>query len=110
MNQWIVGWCAVCFLCLYQPFMKLWVGDSLMLPVSVMALIVLYFVLYQGRKMVITYKDAAGIWWEDRFRPFVMAATNLISNLILVQFIGIWGIILSTILTFHKNTSFYIVY
>ena len=70
-----------------------------MLPFSVMALIVLYFVLYQGRKVVITYKDAAGIWWEDRFRPFVMAATNLISNLILVQFIGIWGIIISTILS-----------
>ena len=99
LNNWIVGWCAVCFLCLYQPFMKLWVGEGLMLPFSVMALIVLYFVLYQGRKVVITYKDAAGIWWEDRFRPFVMAATNLITNLILVQFIGIWGIILSTILS-----------
>jgi hypothetical protein len=28
-----------------------------------------------------------------------MAATNLISNLIMVQFIGIWGIILSTVLS-----------
>ena len=99
LNNWIVGWCAVCFACLYQPFMKLWVGEELMLPYSVVALIVLYFVLYQGRKVVVTYKDAAGLWWEDRFRPFVMAATNLISNLIMVQFIGIWGIILSTILS-----------
>lgn len=99
LNNWIVGWCAVCFACLYQPFMKLWVGEELMLPYSVVALIVLYFVLYQGRKVVVTYKDAAGLWWEDRFRPFVMAGTNLISNLIMVQFIGIWGIILSTILS-----------
>ena len=99
LNNWIVGWCGVCFICLYQPFMKLWVGEALLLPFSVVVLIVVYFVLYQGRKVVITYKDAAGLWWEDRFRPFVMAATNLISNLILVQFIGIWGIILSTILS-----------
>ena len=98
-NQWLVGWCAVCFLCLYQPFMKLWVGETLMLPFSAMTLIVVYFVFYQGRKVVITYKDAAGIWWEDRFRPFVMAGTNLFSNLIMVQFIGIWGIVLSTILS-----------
>lgn len=28
-----------------------------------------------------------------------MAGTNLISNLIMVQFIGIWGIVLSTILS-----------
>lgn len=99
LNNWLVGWCAVCFICLYQPFMKLWVGEELMLPFSVVVLIVIYFILYQGRKVVITYKDAAGLWWEDRFRPFVMAATNLISNLILVQFIGIWGIVFSTVLS-----------
>ena len=98
-NFWMVLWCAVCFICLYQPFMKLWVGSDLMLPMSVVLLIVVYFVGYQGRKVVITYKDAAGLWWEDRFRPFVMAGTNLISNLIMVQFIGIWGIVLSTILS-----------
>ena len=98
-NLWLVGWCAVCLLCLYQPFMKLWAGEDLLLPFSVVVLIVIYFVMYQGRRIATTYKDAAGIWWEDRFRPFVMAATNLISNLILVQFIGIWGIILSTILS-----------
>lgn len=99
LSQWMVGWCAVCLLCLYQPFMRLWAGEELLLPFSVVVLIVIYFVFYQGRKVVITYKDAAGIWWEDRFRPFVMAGTNLISNLIMVQFIGIWGIVLSTILS-----------
>lgn len=99
LNQWLVGWCAVCLLCLYQPFMGLWAGKELMLPFSVVILIGIYFVFYQSRKVVITYKDAAGLWWEDRFRPFVMAGTNLISNLIMVQFIGIWGIVLSTILS-----------
>lgn len=99
LNLWLVNWCAVCFVCLYQPFMKLWVGDNLLLSSSVVILIVIYFVLYQGRKVVITYKDAAGLWWEDRFRPFVMAGTNLVSNLIMVHFIGIWGIVLSTILS-----------
>lgn len=96
---WIVGWCAVCLLCLYQPFIRIWAGADLLLPFSVVILIVIYFVLFQGRKAIILYKDAAGIWWEDRFRPFVMAGTNLISNLIMVQFIGIWGIVISTILS-----------
>lgn len=79
--------------------MKLWAGKELMLPFSVVILLTVYFIAYQGRRIVTTYKDAAGLWWEDRFRPFVMAGTNLISNLILVQFIGIWGIILSTVLS-----------
>lgn len=98
-NLWLVGWCAVCLLCLYQPFIRLWAGEELLLPFSTVILVVVYFVFYQGRKVVITYKDAAGLWWEDRFRPFVMAGTNLVSNLILVQFIGIWGIVVSTILS-----------
>lgn len=98
-NLWIVGWCAVCLLCLYQPFVRLWAGEELMLPFSVVILIVIYFIAYQGRRIVTTYKDAAGLWWEDRFRPFVMAGANLISNLIMVHFIGIWGIVLSTILS-----------
>ena len=98
-NLWMVGWCTICLLCLYQPFIRLWAGEALLLPFSVVILIAIYFLGYQGRKVVITYKDAAGLWWEDRFRPFVMAGTNLISNLIMVQFIGIWGIVLSTILS-----------
>ena len=38
------------------------------------------------------------MWHEDRFRPLVAALTNLVLNLILVQFIGIYGILLSTVL------------
>ena len=43
------------------------------------------------------YKDASGMWHEDRFRPLVAALTNLALNLILVQFIGIYGILISTV-------------
>ena len=35
---------------------------------------------------------------KDRFRPLTAALTNLLLNLILVQFIGIYGILLSTVL------------
>ncbi len=99
LNNWIISWCAVCLLCLYQPFMKLWAGEDSLLPFAVVVLIVIYFIAYQGRRIVTTFKDAAGLWWEDRFRPLVMALTNLISNLIMVQFIGVFGIVLSTILS-----------
>ncbi len=98
-NLWLVSWCAICLVCLYQPFMELWVGKNLMFPFYVVLELALYFVVKMGRKIVVTYKDAAGLWWEDRFRPLVIAAVNVVSNLILVQFIGISGIILSTVLS-----------
>ena len=45
------------------------------------------------------YKDAAGIWHKDRFRPLATAMANLCMNLVMVQFWGIYGIILSTVLS-----------
>jgi len=61
-------------------------------------LFVLYFFVYQNNKIVLTYKDAAGLWWQDRFRPYVVMSVNLVVNIISVQVIGIYGVILSTIL------------
>lgn len=96
MNSWIVGWCAICLACLYQPFMYIWTGETLMFPFYVVLEFVLYFYIYQIRKIPVVYKDAAGIWWEDRFRPYVCMVVNLLLNLILARVIGISGIILST--------------
>lgn len=98
-NAWLVGWCSVCLVCLYQPFMHLWTGDELMFPFYMVLLITVYFYLYLMRKIPVTYKDAGGIWWEDRFRPYVCMAVNLISNILMVQWIGIAGIVISTILS-----------
>ncbi len=123
MNSWLVGWCTVCLVCLYQPFMFLWVHEELMFPFSIALQFALYFFIYQIRKIPITYKDAAGIWWEDRFRPYVCMVVNLILNIILVQIIGVSGIILSTVFSllisipwenytifkyvFHRNSKEY---
>ena len=96
-NSWLVGWCTVCLVCLYQPFMKLWVGEELMFPFYVVLEMGVYFYIYQIRKIPVVYKDAAGIWWEDRFRPYVCMVVNVVLNILLVQMIGISGIILSTV-------------
>ena len=50
-NSWLVGWCTVCLVCLYQPFMKIWVGDELMFPFYVVLQLGLYFYIYQIRKI-----------------------------------------------------------
>lgn len=96
-NSWLVGWCAVCLVCLYQPFMRLWVGEKLMFPFYIVLQISLYFYVYQIRKIPVVYKDAAGIWWEDRFRPYICMVVNVVLNVVLVQIIGISGVILSTV-------------
>ena len=96
---WIAGVCVCCFICLFQPFMRVWVGEELLLDFSAVVCFCGYFFLYEINQLLNTYKDAAGIWHEDRFRPLVTALSNLGMNLIMVQFWGIYGIILSTVLS-----------
>lgn len=96
---WIAGFCTCCFLCLYQPFMQIWVGKDLMLGFSAVICFCIYYFVYEINQLLNTYKDAAGIWHEDRFRPLVTAGVNLGMNLITVQFWGIYGVILSTVLS-----------
>lgn len=98
-NSWLVGWCTICLVCLYQPFMYLWAGKNLMFPYYIVLEFALYFYVYQIRKIPVTYKDAAGIWWEDRFRPYVSMIVNLVLNIVLAQVIGVSGIILSTVIS-----------
>lgn len=95
--SWIAGFCSVCLLCLYQPFMELWVGKNLMLSFSAVVCFVIYFFVRQINSLFNMYKDASGMWHEDRFRPLVAALTNLMLNLILVNFIGVYGVLLSTV-------------
>lgn len=95
----LMNFCINCFLVLIQPFMELWVGKKLMLSNCMVVLFCVYFFCNAFEKFFSTFKDAAGIWREDKFRPLIYGLSNLLVNIILVQFIGIVGIILSTILT-----------
>lgn len=58
-----------------------------------------YFFVYEINQLLNTYKDAGGIWHEDRFRPLATAMVNLSMNMVMVQFWGIYGVILSTVLS-----------
>ena len=95
---WIAGICTVCLLCLYQPFMELWVGKELMLSFYAVICFSIYFFIRQLNGLLNLYKDASGMWHEDRYRPLIAALTNLILNIILVRIIGIYGILLSTVI------------
>ena len=96
-NGWICSWCSVCLFCLYQHFMEWWVGPSLLFPFSTMLLMTLYFLLPRITHLQYTYREAAGLWWEDRFRPLVATAANLVLNLSLIRVIGLNGVLISTL-------------
>lgn len=100
LTMWIATLCISCFIGLYQPFMTLWVGKKYLLDMKVVVLLSVYFFLYLVNHLSCVYKDAAGIWHQDRFRPLISGIVNLILNIVMVKYIGIYGIIISTIISY----------
>ena len=94
---WMTGLCVCCFLALYQPFMEIWMGVELMLPFGLVICFAVYFYVYTLNRLLSIYKDAAGLWHQDRFNPLVSALVNLALNLLLVKPLGLYGIQLATI-------------
>ena len=70
-----------------------------MFEFSVVILLSIYFYVWKMMEIVNVYKDAAGLWEYDKYRPLVASAVNLVLNIVLVQIIGIYGIIISTIVS-----------
>lgn len=94
---WIAGLCTCCLLCLLQPFMKLWIGEAGILPGQIVICLCVYYFIYEFNQLFNAYKDAAGIWHRDRFRTLTTAGVNLVLNLLLVKPMGLYGVILSTV-------------
>ena len=72
----------------------------MMYGMDVVVLFCIYFYLYILSGVFSTYKDAAGIWHEDRFRAIIGAAVNLVINIAFVRKFGIYAILMSTILSY----------
>ncbi|MBR1376801.1 MAG: polysaccharide biosynthesis protein [Bacilli bacterium] len=99
MVSWIACFCSTAILCLIQPFMIAWVGEGNLLSLECVICFVIFFYMRVMNQLWVSYKDAAGIWDKDKYRPLLTAIFNLILNLILVHYIGIYGIILSTVIS-----------
>lgn len=99
-NQLIISWCTSCMLCLYQVFMNIWVGNKYLLGFDVVIAFSAYFYIYQSRKIVLLYKDAAGLWNADKFKPIIGAGVNVLLNITLSNLLGIKGVVLSSVVSF----------
>ncbi|MBS6888902.1 polysaccharide biosynthesis C-terminal domain-containing protein [Clostridium paraputrificum] len=97
--MWLAGWFTTCLLCLYQPFMKLWVGEKFLFPIGCVILICIYFYVLKMGDIRFIYDQAKGLWWENRYRALGEAIANITLNYILGKRFGIEGIILATLIS-----------
>ncbi len=97
--MWIVGWCAICLLLLYQPFVALSFGREMLFPMGIVVLFCMYFYTFEMGVVRGIYAEAAGLWWETRWYSVAEALTNLTLNYLLGKYFGVAGIISATMIS-----------
>ena len=95
----ISGICTACLICLYQPFMKLWMGEKMLLPFGSVVLLCIYFYILKMGDMKYLYNTANGLWWKFRWRAIIETIANVTLNIVLGKLFGVYGIIVATIIS-----------
>ena len=117
----LAGWAVICLLCLYQPFVRLWMsgalsggtvvagetlawggvatGESLMLGMPEVVALCLYFYLLKAGDMRWIYHQGAGLWWKARYIVIAEIICNVVLNILLAKYWGVLGIIVATLIS-----------
>ncbi len=98
----IGGISTVCLVNLMNPFIELWVGQNYLLSNSIVYVIVANFFFMQNRWLVIIFKNDAGIFRPDMYKPIIEIIFNLSLSIFLVHEYGVLGVLIGTL----ANTFF----
>lgn len=98
-NFWISTTTGVALLILMEPFIKIWIGSNYLLTSTVLSVLVFNYFQTMMRSSYMTFKEAAGIFHEDRYVPLIESTLNIIFSCILVKLIGLPGVFIGTIIS-----------
>lgn len=97
---WVYGFASICFACLFQPFIKLWIGEKFLMDNATMLLVVIAFFLKGVISVSGTFVDITRLFVRTRMAPIIMAAINILVSIVAAKTIGLAGIFLGTIVSY----------
>lgn len=112
-NFYIYSLCSICLFVLINPFMYIWLGNDYVLSFYVSLCLSINFYIAGMQAVTNSFRSAYGLFYKARFRPLVMVIINIVVSVILVQFLGIPGVLIGTIVSRLLTTAWldpYIIY
>lgn len=98
-NFWLYCFAATALLVLASPFIAIAFGEKYVLSLSVVIIISFNFYATGMRQTCLTFKSAYGILIQDVHKAYIEAIVNLVISIIFVQKLGIFGVLLGTLLS-----------
>lgn len=98
-NFWISTVSSVCLLLIMEPFITIWIGEKYLLSSAVLIVLVINFFQKSMRSVYAAFKEAAGIYYEDRFAPIIESIFNIVFSIIFVKYFGLAGVFMGTLVS-----------
>ena len=95
-NFWAYGVAATCLYCAVNPLITVWLAEDYILPLNIILVLCINFYLSGMRQSVVNFRNAMGIYWQDKLKPIVEAAINLLVSVALVMRYGTIGVFIGT--------------
>lgn len=96
-NFWISCFSSICIFVIMDSFITIWIGYKFVLPTKVLLVLVINFFIVSSRSTYGAFKEAAGIFYEDRFVPIIESILNIVLSIIFVKKFGLMGVFMGTI-------------
>lgn len=98
---------ASILLCVLNPFIEWWLGPKLLFTDKIVLVLVINIYLNGMRKGVLVFRDAMGLYYQDRYKPIFESLINIVVSIFLAQKIGIIGVFIGTTICI-LTTSFWV--
>lgn len=113
MNFWLAMMSSVGILVVMQSFITLWIGEQYQLSNFILIVLVICNYIYLTKLAISSFKEAAGIFYEDRWVPIIESIVNISLSIVCLKLFGLAGVFMGTIFTYlitHIYTYPFIVF
>ncbi len=100
LSIWVYGFCSICFMCLFQPFIELWIGSEYLLSMTTVAVVVLAFFIRGIVTVTATFLDVTKLFINTRWVPFIMAVINIAVSVVGAYYWGLAGVFAGTVISY----------
>lgn len=104
-NFWLYALFSICLMVLINPFIQIWIGKKYVLNFSIVFLLVVNFYVLGMQSITNSFRNAYGLFWKAKYRPIIMVIINIVVSIILVQIIGIEGVLIGTLVSRLLTTA-----
>ncbi|MGL5822040.1 MAG: lipopolysaccharide biosynthesis protein [Sarcina sp.] len=81
-----------------NPFINIWLGNGFTFNMAIVGVLVVNLYIQISRNTVDRFRGAYGIFW-DVYAPIIEGVVNLILSVILIQEVGIIGVLIGTLIS-----------